>query len=159
MGYDWLYHCSGPPAWGRCKKKTKPQALGRSAGRLSTKIHAACDALGNPIRFILSPGQDSDYSQALTLIDGLDMGFLLADKGYDSDYIVDCVGRDKAVIPPRSMRKNPRVYDKSLYKERSLIERLFNKLKGWRRIATRYDKSISAYLAFIHLASIIIWLK
>jgi putative transposase len=87
------------------------------------------------------------------------MGFLLADKGYDSDYIVDCVGRDKAVIPPRSMRKNPRVYDKSLYKERSLIERLFNKLKGWRRIATRYDKSISAYLAFIHLASIIIWLK
>ncbi len=103
------------------QKKTKTQALGRSVGGLSTKIHAACDALGNLIRFILSPRQDSDYSQALTLTDGLDMGFLLADKGYDSDYIVDCVGRQKAVIPTRSMRKNPRVYDKSLYKERNLI--------------------------------------
>ena len=82
---------------------------------------------------------------------------MLADKGYDADYIVDFVGKDKAVIPPRSMRKNPRGYDKTLYKERNLIERMFNKLKHWRRVATRYDKTDSAFLGFIHLASALIW--
>jgi transposase len=135
------------------------QALGRSAGGFSTKVHAACDALGNPIRFLITPGQESDYTKALELIEGFNCKALLADKGYDADYIVAAVGIKKAVIPPRSMRKNPRKYDKVLYKERNLIERLFNKLKHFRRFATRYEKLASSYLSFIHVAAILILLR
>ncbi len=86
---------------------------------------------------------------------------VLADKGYDADYIVEAAEAMGAevVIPPRSMRKKPRTIDKDLYKERNLIERLFNKLKHFRRVATRYDKTASAYLAFVLLAGIFLWLR
>jgi transposase len=84
---------------------------------------------------------------------------LLADKGYDANYIVEYVGEEKAVIPPRSMRKNPREYDHELYKERNLVERMFNKLKHFRRVATRYDKLATAFLSFVHLAASILLLK
>lgn len=89
------------------------------------------------------------------------MSALIADKGYDANYMVDaakCV-KAEAVIPPRSQRKTPRDYDKELYKERNLIERMFNKLKHFRRVATRYDKLDIAYLAFAFLAGIYLWLK
>jgi transposase len=128
---------------------------------LSTKIHAVCDALGNPIRFSLTAGQVSDYKEALSLIDGLKTNAILADKGYDADYIIEAISQcgAQAVIPPKSNRNTLRVYDKALYKERNLIERLFNKLKHFRRVATRYDKTASAFLAFVHLASICLWLN
>ena len=86
---------------------------------------------------------------------------LLADRGYDADYIVDAAKKmgAAAVIPPKKNRIIQREYDKVLYKERNLVERLFNKLKNFRRVATRYDKTASAYMAFIHVASILIWLK
>ena len=86
---------------------------------------------------------------------------MLADKGYDADYIVEAAGSmgAVAVIPPKSNRIIQREYDTELYKERNLVERLFNKLKHFRRIATRYDKTASAFLAFIHIASICLWLK
>lgn len=87
------------------------------------------------------------------------MTALLGDKGYDADYIVAAIGSSQAVIPPRSMRKNPRTYDKVLYKERNHIERLFNKLKHFRRIATRYDKLASTYMAFVLVGAIYILLK
>ena len=103
----------------------------------------------------------SDYTQALTLLEGIKASAILADKGYDADYIVDAAKAMEAdvVIPPRSMRKNPRIIDKDLYKERNLIERLFNKLKHFRRVATRYDKTASAYLSFVLIAGICLWLK
>jgi transposase len=128
---------------------------------LSTKIHAVCDALGNPIRFSLTAGQVSDYKEALSLIDGLKTNAILADKGYDADYIIEAISQcgAQAVIPPKSNRNTLRVCDKALYKERNLIERLFNKLKHFRRVATRYDKTASAFLAFVHLASICLWLN
>ena len=95
------------------------------------------------------------------MIDGFKASAVLADKGYDADYIVEgalnCGAA--AVIPPKSSRKNPREYDKDLYKERNLLERLFNKLKHFRRVATRYDKTASAFLAFVHVAAICLWLK
>jgi transposase len=138
---------------------TSEQELGRSPGGFTTKIHATCDALGNPIRFLLSPGERSDYTKALDLIEGFDLQKLLADKGYDAQYIIDYVGENKAVIPPRSLRKVQRNYDIDLYKERNLIERMFNKLKHFRRVATRYDKLASSFLSFIHLAASLIWLK
>ena len=89
---------------------TQEQELGRSRGGFITKIHAACDALGNPVRFFITPGQRSDYIKALDLIAGYEMQALLADKGYDADYIITAVGKAQAVIPPRSMRKTPRTY-------------------------------------------------
>jgi transposase len=89
------------------------------------------------------------------------MEALLADKGYDANYIVDAaasVGAD-VTIPPRSIRKTPREYDKDLYKERNQIERMFNKMKHFRRVATRYDKLAVSYMAFVLLSAIYLWLK
>lgn len=128
---------------------------------MSTKIHATCDSHGNPIRFLLSPGQTSDYSKAVDLLDGFVADAVLADKGYDADYVVKQVEKMGAiaVIPSKKSRLNPRSYDKQLYKERNQVERLFNKLKHWRRIATRYDKTDCSFMSFILIASITIWLK
>lgn len=86
---------------------------------------------------------------------------MLADKGYDADYVVEQARKmgAVAVIPPKKNRLNPREYDRHLYKERNQIERLFNKLKQWRRIATRYDKTACSFMAFITLAAIALWLK
>lgn len=88
-----------------------------------------------------------------------EMQALLADKGSDADYIIAAVGKAQAVIPPRSMRKHQSLYDKELYKERNLVERMFNKLKHFRRVATRYDKLAVTYLAFIHFAAIYLLLR
>jgi len=86
---------------------------------------------------------------------------VLADKGYDANYIVKAVKSMGAiaVIPPRANRVVKRKYDRNLYKERNLIERMFGKLKQFRRIATRYEKTKSAFMAFVHLASILFWLN
>jgi transposase len=117
--------------------------------------------LGNPLRFILSPGQQSDYKQALNLITGFHAGAVLADRGYDADSIVHAIHSTgaQAVIPSKKNRKQPRSYDAWLYKERNLVERLFNKLKNFRRVATRYDKTDLAYSSFLYLAGIYLWLK
>jgi len=84
----------------------------------------------------------SEYTEAEALIDGFQAAFVLADKGYDSDAFVEAINNNGAVpvIPPRSNRKVLRDYDKDLYKERNLVERLFQKLKEYRRIATRYER-------------------
>ena len=99
--------------------------------------------------------------KALDLIKDQPMSALIADKGYDADYMVNAALsiQAEAVIPPRSQRKNPRNYDKTLYQERNLIERMFNKIKHFRRVATRYDKLDIAYLSFAFLAGIYLWLK
>ncbi len=140
---------------------SQEQELGRSRGGFSTKLHAACDGLGNPVRFFITAGQRSDYIKALDLILGKQMGALIADKGYDANYIIEAASAANAhvVIPPRSSRKTPREYDADLYKERNLIERMFNKLKHFRRVSTRYDKLAVAYLAFVYIAGIYLWLK
>ena len=137
------------------------QGLGRSKGGFSSKLHAACDALGNPLRFFVTGGQRSDYVKALDLIEGKNMEVLIADKGYDANYMIKAAEAVNAesVIPPRSNRKTPREYDKVLYKERNLIERMFNKIKNFRRVATRYDKLAISFLSFVHIASIYLWLK
>jgi transposase len=137
------------------------QELGRSKGGFTTKIHAACDALGNPVRFFITAGQRSDYVKALALIEGKKTRALIADKGYDANYMVEAANAIGAevVIPPRSNRKTLRKYDTELYKERNLIERMFNKMKNFRRVATRYDKLDIAYLSFVLIAGIYLWLK
>lgn len=118
-----------------------------------------CDAVGRPLRFILTGGQRNDCTQAEALLDGFKADYVLADKGYDSDEIIQIILQKGAapVIPPRSNRKMPRPYDKTLYKQRNLIERAFNKLKHCRRIATRYDRKAQNFLAFIYLAAAVTW--
>ncbi len=127
---------------------------------MSTKIHAAVDALGNPVRLLLTAGQASEYGQANALIEGFDADYVLADKGYDSDEFVEIVAKTGAVavIPSRRHRKEQRDYDRELYKERNLVERLFQKLKQCRRIATRYEKLKRNYQSMLYLASSMIWL-
>lgn len=134
--------------------------MGKSRGGLSTKIHAAVDALGNPLRLLLTEGQASEYGQADALIDGFQADYVLADKGYDSDHFVGVILENGAipVIPSRMNRKEPRDYDKELYKERNLVERLFQKLKHYRRIATRYERLARNYQAMLCLVSAVIWL-
>ena len=143
---------------GRQKKK---ECLGRSLGGLSTKIHALCDALGNPLGFHLTPGQASDLDGADVLIGEVKAEVFIADKAYDADgRVLDRLKAKgiKAVIPPKASRKTPRKYDKHLYKARHLIENFFAKLKNYRAIATRYDKTAAAFLGAIHMAASVIWL-
>jgi transposase len=128
---------------------------------LSTKIHAIVDALGNPIGFHLTGGQACDLEGADVLLPGLVADTLLADKGFDADKRVlePLANAGKtAVIPPRQNRKQQREYDKELYKARHLIENFFAKLKLYRCIATRYDKTARNFLAALHIAATAIWL-
>jgi putative transposase len=135
--------------------------LGRSRGGLSTKIHAATEALGLPIRLIASPGQRNDIAFAHDLIDGIEAEVTIADKGYDADHLAGRIvdGGSEVVIPPKRNRKHPRLYDTNLYKERNRIERFFNRLKQFRRVATRYDKLLANFMGFVKLAAIAIWLS
>ena len=135
--------------------------IGLSRGGWSTKIHATVDALGNPTNFYLTAGQVADVVGADVLISELNAPVMLADKGYDADERVlePLVAAGKtAVIPPKKNRKHHRDYDKHLYKARHLIENFFCKLKQYRAIATRYDKTARNFMAGIHLAASIIWL-
>jgi transposase len=127
---------------------------------MSTKVHVAVDALGNPVRLIVTAGQVADVTQGEALISGLEAGHVIADKGYDSNKLVAAIeaAGAEAVIPPRSNRKAPRDYDVHLYKERNLVERFLNKVKNCRRVATRYEKTARNHLAFWQLASIMVLL-
>jgi len=126
---------------------------------LSTTIHAAVDALGNPVRLLLTADQASEYGQANALIEGFDADYVLADKGDDSDEFVEVVEKTGAitVISPRRNRKVQREYAQKLYKKRNLVERLFQKLKQFRRIAARYEKLKRNYQSMLYLVSSMIW--
>ena len=129
---------------------------------MSTKIHALVDALGNPLGFILTPGQAHDLEGADALLPDMAAEVLLADKAFDADerVIEPLQARGKSfVIPPKSNRKVQRDFDRDAYKARHLIENFFCKLKEYRAIATRYDKTARNFLAAIHLAAAIIWLN
>ncbi len=143
------------------KKTQQAEAMGKSRGGLSTKIHAAVDGLGNPVRLLITAGQESEYGQAGALIAGFDAAYILADKGYDSTAFVEAIEHcgATAVIPPRRNRIESRDYDKVLYKERNLVERLFQKLKHYRRVATRYERLARNYQAMLWLVASIIWIN
>jgi transposase len=128
---------------------------------LSTKINVAVDALGNPLRFILTQGQVHDIRQAEALIEGFACEKVLADKGYDSNAFREVIAAKgaEAVVPSKRSRSEPIPYDKDAYKERNLVERFFNKIKHFRRIATRYDKTALSFAAMLALAAAMIWLR
>jgi transposase len=137
------------------------QALGRSRGGFSTKIHIVVDSLGNPLKYILTEGQRHDVTQAEALLTNLEFERAIADKAYDADALLAFIAHKDAeiVIPPTAKRTEQRPYDKHLYKERHLVECFINKIKWFRRIFTRYDKLARRYLAFLHLAGVFIWLR
>lgn len=149
--------------FGCAKKKggQEKQALGRSRGGFSTKVHIAVDSLGNPLRFVLTGGQSHDAPQADNLIEGFEANALIAAKGYDS---VDLIQKVQAkgiqvVIPPRKNRIEQREYDKHLYKERHQVECFIGKIKHYRRVFSRFDKLSKNYLGFLSFVSALIWLK
>ena len=134
------------------------QALGRSRGGFSTKIHVNVDALGNPLRFLLTGGQRHDITQAEDLIAGYEFERVIADRSYD---LLRRIAEQEAeaVIPPRKNRKEQRDYDKHLYKERHFVECFFNKIKHYRRLFSRFEKLDKRYLGFLSFVGTLIWLR
>ena len=129
---------------------------------MTTKIHLLVNELGMPLEFLITAGQISDYTPAIALLGCRQADAVIADKGYDSDAIVEHVRtkmKAEVVIPPRSHRKQPRNYDPARYKLRNRIERCFSKLKQFRRFATRYEKSKACFQALVALACMWIILR
>jgi transposase len=120
------------------------------------------DALGNPVGFFLTGGQAHDLVGADQLLPEMQAETLIADKAFDADKRVlaplAAAGKE-AVIPPKANRREPREFDRDIYKARHLIENFFAKLKQFRALATRYDKTKCNFLAAIHLAASVIWLN
>jgi transposase len=136
--------------------------MGRSRGGLTTKIHAVVDAEGMPIALKLTEGQAHDGRSAQDLLGTLRQGdILLADRAYDSDALRHTLAARGAWanIKPMPGRKNIPAFSPFLYRYRNLVERFFNKLKHYRAVATRYDKSPDNYLAAVKLASARIWMR
>ena len=148
-----------PKKGDRSEDRFEAHALGRSKGGLSTKVHAATDALGHPIRFLLTGGERNDITQIEGLLAGLRTNHVLADKGYDGQRAMDAIAASGArpVVPRRTTTATWRTCDASLYKERNLIEHFFNKIKHFRRIATRYHKLARNHVGFLNLVAAIKW--
>ena len=119
------------------------------------------DGLGTPLAFVLTGGEVGDITQAETLLEGWQMQHVIADKGDDSNALVAFItDRDAiAVIPPRSHRCQPRQYDAHLYQERHLIECWFNKLKHFRRVFSRFEKTAKNFLSFVYFTALLIELR
>jgi putative transposase len=110
--------------------------------------------------FVLTPGQRADITQAEALVAPYRVEAVIADKGYDSDaFLAYLEAREaEAVIPSKRHRKEQREIDRNLYRDRNKVERFFNRLKHYRRVATRYEKTARNYLSMVYLASTMIWL-
>lgn len=135
--------------------------MGRSRGGLTTKIHLLADTFGRPLRLLLTPGQAADITSAPALLDGMKATGVIADKGYDGNALRESLRMKgmEAVIPAKRNRLVPIPHNKEAYRTRNRIERCFNKLKHFRRIATRFDRLDCHYLGFLHLASAMLWLR
>ena len=140
------------------QKGGSDQALGRSRGGLSTKIHAVTDARGRPVDLRLTGGQVSDSVPALDLLEGEFGAAIVADGGYDSDRVVSLVEAQgsRAAIPPRPRRTGRREFDRDPYRLRHRIEFCSDRLKRHRRIATRHEKLAAHYLGMVQLASALV---
>lgn len=165
----WSRCCWTPPLYAltlarQVLKKTggqNEQGLGRSRGGFSTKIHILVDGLGNPLRLHLTAGQCHDSPHAQTLLRGVTASYVIADRGYAGQPLVDWIVQQgaEAVIPPHQKAKTARVYDTWLYRERHLVECFINKIKHFRRVFSRFDKLASRYLGFLYFVSTLIWLR
>lgn len=154
-----------PTLRGRGSKKKEggqaEQALGRSRGGFSTKLHVTVDALGNPLRLRLTAGQRHDIIRATDMLIGLDFEYVLADRSYAAQHFIDVIIAHGAqpVIPPKQNAKQPHAYDAWRYRERHLVECFIGKIKHFRRVFSRFDKLARRYLGFLHLSSVLVWLR
>jgi len=151
-----LDHRSSTPTCGGSKRGQDTQALGRSRGGFSTKIHVAVNEIGQPTKLHLTEGERHDVTCAEILLDGAEPDYVIADKAYDSDAVRERI-RDagaKPVIPTRSNRPKRRL-DRARYKLRNVVERFIGRIKHCRRVATRYDKLAVTFLGFVEFASLI----
>ncbi len=130
------------------------EGIGQSAGGKTSKIHMKINALGDPLSFIVSPGNDHDRPYAEELIRDEPCEYLIADRGYDCNKLRSYLTHlhIKPIIPGKSNRKQALDYDRYIYKERNIIERLFRSIKTFRRVATRYDRLLSQYYTTITIA-------
>jgi transposase len=135
--------------------------LGRSRGGFGTKVHVGVSGLGLPVKLLLTPGQAADVTQAEALLQDAPAAVVIADKGYDSKAVVAAVAARgaAAVIPSRKNSKEPRAYDRERYKDRNLVERFWRRVKEYRRVATRYEKTARNFLGFVLVASIMVLLR
>jgi transposase len=155
------------------RREAGEQALGRSRGGFSTKLHLRCDACGRPVALHLTGGQRHDLLGAGPLFERgvLRTGrrgrprwkpvAVIADKAYSAAWLLDVLRRKRIVpvIPNRADQPENPDFDRATYRRRNLVERLVGKLKQFRRVATRYDKLDAHYLAFVQLASAMVWLR
>ena len=165
-------HRACPSACCRSKKSTPAaEALGRSQGGFSTKIHVRCDGKGKPITFLLTPGQQHEITVAERL---LEQGAIrrgnghlrirpkrvAGDKGYAFRKYRQYLHRRgiRTTIPRKKNEHQTGPFDRELYRQRNQVERLINRLKQFRRVATRYDKRASSYAAMLTVAMIFLWL-
>ncbi|WP_436319328.1 IS5 family transposase [Streptomyces nigra] len=164
------------------RKEGSGRGLGRSRGGLTSKIHLACDAVGRPLAFTVTGGNTNDCTQFAAVMQAIRVprlgqgrprvrpGHVIGDKGYSSKAIRTWLRQRniRHTIPERSdqtlnrLRRGsrggrPPAFDKQFYKRRNVVERCFNRLKQWRRIATRYDKTAESYQAAVTLASLLMW--
>jgi transposase len=148
-------------ASGYGKDTQEKEALGRSKGGFTTKIHAMVDALGNPLKFALTAGQRHDITQAKHLSSDIFNSSVIADTAYDANHFIEGLNERqcKPEIPPRKNRKELRKYDEHIYKERHAIECFFGKIKHFRRIFSRFDKSAQSYLSFLYFVGVLIWIR
>ncbi|MFD0287785.1 IS5 family transposase [Streptomyces lutosisoli] len=182
-GVGRLHHRPRPPARRRSPKRgARSPGLGRSRGGLTSKIHLACDSVGRPLAFTLTGGNTNDCTQFTAVMEAIRVprigpgrprtrpAHVLGDKGYSSRAIRTWLRRHGIghTIPERAdqvrnrLRRGsrggrPPAFDKQLYKRRNVVERCFNRLKQWRGIATRYDKTAESYQAAVTLASLLMW--
>jgi transposase len=114
-----------------------------------------------PVQFVLTPGQAADVTQAEALLEDIPFEVVIGDKGFDSRTLVDFIEAHggEAVIPSLRNRAEQREYDRERYQDRNLVERFWNKIKHYRRVATRYEKTACNFLGFIHVASIMVLLQ
>ncbi len=128
---------------------------------MSTKLHLAVRGLGCPVRFTLTPGQAGDAPQAGPLIADLPAAVVIADTAYDADHLREAIQAKGAlaVIPNNPSRAIKHPIDEHLYAQRHLVECCFSKLKHFRRVATRYEKTARNYNAVVTLAAIALWIR
>jgi len=161
-GADRQHTRQGAPLGSRRKRGAHFQAIGSSRGGRNTKVHAITDRYGRPLAFLLTPGQAADCRAAEHLLNTLPQRCIVhADRAYDTNRIRDLIEEQGAVpnIPPKSNRRWKSCFSKSLYKGRNAIERMFCRLKDFRRIATRYDKLARNFLSAVSLAAAVaFWL-
>lgn len=143
------------------KKNEDNEAIGRSRGGWTTKVHLSCDERGWVQKIVLTGGQVADVKMALDLVQAVKTEKVIADKAYDADWLLHYLDSEgiEAVIPPKSSRSQKRIIDYKAYKQRNVIERAINKLKHYRKLATRYEKTAISFGAVCFLAATLTNLK